>query len=163
MHGAGTPRTVVRMDHDPASVLPPALAVHVEDFADHLTLQSNRSAHTVRAYTTDVRSLLAHLAHGKPDARVSDIDLGTLRAWLEGRSRPVPRAARSRGARRRCGHSLPGWSARVARSTTPERASHQHVHTGHCLRCCMPSRRRKSWWLRNPALGRNIRLRYETM
>lgn len=108
MRGSGTPRTVVRMAHDPASALPPALAVHVEDFAEHLTLQSNRSVHTVRAYTTDVRSLLTHLADGKPDARVSDIDLGICGHGSRGRWPPVLLAARSRDAHRRSGLSLPG-------------------------------------------------------
>lgn len=104
------------MDHDPASAaLPPVLAVHVEDFAEHLALQSNRSAHTVRAYTTDVRSLLAHLAEGKPDARVSDIDLGTLRSWL---ARQVASgAARSTIARRTSSvRTFTAWLVRSGRT-----------------------------------------------
>lgn len=115
MHGPRTPRTVVPMDHDPASALPPALAVHVDDFAEHLTLQSNRSAHTVRAYTSDVRSFLQHLAAGNPDARVSDIDLGTLRAWL---SRQVASgAARSTVARRTSSvRTFTAWLVRSGRA-----------------------------------------------
>ncbi len=87
------------MDRDPRDgPLPPALAVHVDDFADHLRLERNRSVHTLRAYVADARSVLVELAAADPDARITDLDLTTLRAWL---ARQVESgAARSTVARR---------------------------------------------------------------
>lgn len=64
------------------TVLPPPLAVHLEEFVEHLDLQGGRSAHTIRAYTTDIRTLLAHLEAGHPDARIDDLTLEVLRSWL---------------------------------------------------------------------------------
>lgn len=57
------------------------LAGAVEAFEQHLRLERNRSAHTVRAYTGDVTSLLAHLA-GLGGTSVAALDIRTLRSWL---------------------------------------------------------------------------------
>jgi integrase/recombinase XerC len=56
--------------------LPPALAAVVDGFARHLTLERGLSAHTVRAYTGDVVSLLAHLNPTEPptDKQAADAD-----------------------------------------------------------------------------------------
>ncbi|CCH76271.1 Tyrosine recombinase xerC [Nostocoides japonicum T1-X7] len=53
-------------------------------FARHLGLERGRSAHTVRAYVTDVTGLLAHLAQesGTDDPR--ELTLRDLRSWLGG-------------------------------------------------------------------------------
>ncbi|MEO3779554.1 tyrosine recombinase XerC [Micromonospora sp. B11E3] len=53
----------------------------VDEFADHLARVRNRSAHTVRAYVSDVVSLLDHAAR-MGCAGVADLDLGVLRSWL---------------------------------------------------------------------------------
>lgn len=59
-------------------MLPEGLA---EAFAEHLRVEKGRSAHTVRAYLGDLRSLDHHLAEtgvgGLPDVRLAD-----LRGWL---------------------------------------------------------------------------------
>jgi len=94
--------------------LPPPLAVPLDDFADHLALENNRSAHTVRAYSTDVRSLLAHLAATNPDARIADLDLATLRSWLAGQVEAG--AARTTIARRTStARAFTAWLVRTGR------------------------------------------------
>jgi integrase/recombinase XerC len=61
--------------------LPPALAASLTAFVDHLRLERGLSAHSVRAYQGDVRSLLDHLTRlGQPD--LAGLDLRTLRSWL---------------------------------------------------------------------------------
>ncbi|KFD44129.1 recombinase XerC [Cellulosimicrobium sp. MM] len=72
------------------------------DFAAHLEVAQGTSAHTVRAYTGDVESLLRHaVRHGAAAPR--DVDLAALRAWLTTQSeRGLARAtlaARRGGAR----------------------------------------------------------------
>jgi integrase/recombinase XerC len=61
--------------------LPPELARALELFVRHLELERARSAHTVRAYTGDVGSLLEH-ARRLGVTRLSDLDLRVLRSWL---------------------------------------------------------------------------------
>jgi integrase/recombinase XerC len=96
--------------------LPPALADCLEAFERHLRLEANRSAHTVRAYVSDVAGLLDHLARlGGRD--VADLDLAVLRGWLA-----VVRqrgAARTTLARRAAAiRSFTAWARRTARIDT---------------------------------------------
>ncbi|UTT50184.1 tyrosine recombinase XerC [Rhodococcus gordoniae] len=72
------------MRGDSSDMLPATLAVHLDDFVDHLRFEGNRSEHTIRAYRTDIRSLLQHLADRHPEARITDLDLDLLRSWLAG-------------------------------------------------------------------------------
>ncbi|MGV9478140.1 tyrosine recombinase XerC [Gordonia aichiensis] len=52
----------------------------LDDFADHLCHERGRSEHTIRAYVSDVKGLIAFAgARGIP---VGDIDLPLLRSWL---------------------------------------------------------------------------------
>ncbi|WP_234974402.1 tyrosine recombinase XerC [Williamsia sterculiae] len=51
-----------------------------DDYAAFLRLEQGRSAHTVRAYLGDVRSLVSFA--GARGVGVGDIDLAVLRAWL---------------------------------------------------------------------------------
>jgi len=61
--------------------LPPALAAALGHFLESLSLTRNLSAHTIRAYRSDIRGLLEHLTrHGQHD--LGGLDLGVLRAWL---------------------------------------------------------------------------------
>lgn len=86
-----------------ADALPPALHEVLQEFTTHLELELGRSRHTVRAYTRDVASLLAHgveLGVTEP----GELDLAVLRGWLA-RARGAG-AARATLARR-------GSSARV--------------------------------------------------
>ncbi|MFT4201886.1 tyrosine recombinase XerC [Gordonia sp. (in: high G+C Gram-positive bacteria)] len=57
----------------------------VDDFAAHLRLEKGRSEHTVRAYTGDVKALIAFA--GARAVAVADIDLPLLRAWLAAQTR----------------------------------------------------------------------------
>ncbi len=57
----------------------------VDGFAAHLRLEKARSEHTVRAYTTDMRALLAFA--GARGVGVADLDLPLLRAWLAEQTR----------------------------------------------------------------------------
>ncbi|MGM7647539.1 tyrosine recombinase XerC [Nocardia sp. JW2] len=62
--------------------LPEDLTALLGEFGRHLRLGRNRSAHTVRAYVGDVRSLLEHLYARSADAALRELDLGVLRSWL---------------------------------------------------------------------------------
>ncbi|MCK8670555.1 tyrosine recombinase XerC [Rhodococcus sp. NPDC003382] len=94
--------------------LPAPLAVHLEEFAEHLALQGGRSAHTVRAYTTDVRSLLEHLEATHPGARITDLSLDVLRAWLA--AQVAAGAARTTLARRTStARTFTAWLVRTSR------------------------------------------------
>jgi integrase/recombinase XerC len=61
--------------------LPVPMRDAVDAFARHLAGERNRSAHTVRAYTGDVVSLLDHAVR-MGAGTVDDLDLMTLRSWL---------------------------------------------------------------------------------
>jgi len=102
----------------------PALADAIDGFARHLTLERNRSAHTVRAYTSDVIGLL-NFASARGCEQLDDIDLALLRDWL--------------GAQHQAGH---------ARSTIARRAASVRAFTAWCqargLIHADPSRRLKS-------------------
>ncbi len=61
--------------------LPEPVRSAVDAFARHLAAERNRSAHTVRAYVTDVVSLLDHA--GRLGAtELAQLDLSVLRSWL---------------------------------------------------------------------------------
>ena len=65
--------------------LPAALATAAERFARYLEAERGRSVHTVRAYVSDVESLLGFAAaEGAED--LSGLELGTLRRWLGAQS-----------------------------------------------------------------------------
>ena len=52
----------------------------LDEFADHLRHERGRSEHTIRAYVSDVRGLIAFA--GARGVAVGDIDLALLRSWL---------------------------------------------------------------------------------
>lgn len=69
---------------DPADhSLPPAHAEVLDAFVEDLRVHRNASEHTVRSYSSDIRSLLAFLR--APDGEVlalESVELGNLREWL---------------------------------------------------------------------------------
>ena len=65
--------------------LPPALAEAASSFGRYLTGERARSAHTVRAYLSDLGSLLEHAA-AEGARELAEIELGTLRRWLGAQS-----------------------------------------------------------------------------
>ena len=54
----------------------------LDEYAEHLTLERDRSEHTRRAYLADLRSLFAFLDTRIPGAGLDALGLPTLRAWL---------------------------------------------------------------------------------
>ncbi|MEB8324864.1 tyrosine recombinase XerC [Dietzia kunjamensis] len=89
----------------------------VDDFADYLRTGRSRSETTVRSYRSDVRGLLAHLAH-EIDGPTTAADLRgaltlpALRGWLA--AQVGAGAARSTVARRvAAARSFSGWAART--------------------------------------------------
>ncbi|MEV6275856.1 tyrosine recombinase XerC [Nocardia sp. NPDC051832] len=78
--------------------LPEDLDALLAEYQRYLRLGQNRSAHTVRAYLGDARSLLAHLCARAADSAVRELDLALLRSWLSAQS--ARGAARSTMARR---------------------------------------------------------------
>lgn len=77
--------------------LPESVLRILADFERTLRLERSLSAHTVRAYLADVRSLLEHLTRMSGEC-VGDLDLAVLRSWLA-KSRTMG-AARTTLARR---------------------------------------------------------------
>ncbi|MHA7189879.1 tyrosine recombinase XerC [Arthrobacter sp. MDT2-16] len=59
----------------------PALAMAVRGFEDYLTLQRNRSVHTVRAYRKDLELFLRHAAQSGV-SELGQLELRHFRAWL---------------------------------------------------------------------------------
>ncbi len=96
--------------------LPPGLASARADFGHHLTLELNRSPHTVRAYDGDLLSLLRHAADTGLST-VGELDVHLLRSWLarmraEGASRATL-ARRGSTAR-----TFTAWAHRTGRLGT---------------------------------------------
>ncbi|MBG6067383.1 tyrosine recombinase XerC [Micromonospora ureilytica] len=90
--------------------LPPALRDAVDDFAEHLSRVRNRSAHTVRAYVTDLVSLLDHAVRmGCVD--LAELDLSVLRSWLA-RQRTTGAARTSLARRAASARAFSAWAHR---------------------------------------------------
>ena len=53
----------------------------LQDFLEHLSLEKDRSEHTVRAYERDLSGLMKFLEQ-EPDMRWANVELNDLRAWL---------------------------------------------------------------------------------
>lgn len=54
----------------------------LDEFDDYLALQRGRSAHTCRAYRSDLRSLFAFLDERAPGSGLAGLSLPLLRSWL---------------------------------------------------------------------------------
>ncbi|MET8120771.1 tyrosine recombinase XerC [Micromonospora sp. NPDC005291] len=91
--------------------LPPALRDAIDDFAEHLSRVRNRSAHTVRAYVTDLVSLLDHAVRmGCGD--LAELDLSVLRSWLA-RQRTTGAARTSLARRAASARAFSAWAHRA--------------------------------------------------
>ncbi|MFI6069033.1 tyrosine recombinase XerC [Micromonospora sp. NPDC051227] len=91
--------------------LPPALRDAVDDFAEHLSRVRNRSTHTVRAYVTDLVSLLDHAVRmGCVD--LAELDLSVLRSWLA-RQRTTGAARTSLARRAASARAFSAWAHRA--------------------------------------------------
>lgn len=94
--------------------LPEDLEALLQEYGRHLRLGRNRSAHTVRAYVADARSLLRHLYSRAADSGVGEIDLPLLRSWLSEQSGAG--AARTTMARRAsAARTFTGWLTHTGR------------------------------------------------
>ena len=88
--------------------LAPAVAAALDDFLRHLALERGRSPHTVRAYRSDLASLLAGLDD------LAALDLPALRRWLAGGH--AAGAGRSTLARRAAAaRTFTAWAHQTAR------------------------------------------------
>jgi integrase/recombinase XerC len=91
--------------------LPLALRAALDDYERHLSLELNRSAHTVRAYLADVVSLLDHASRlGLTEP--SELTLATLRSWLA-RLRSTGSARSSLARRAAAARSFTAWARRT--------------------------------------------------
>lgn len=91
--------------------LPPELRDAVDDFAEHLSRVRNRSAHTVRAYVTDLVSLLDHAVRmGCVD--LAELDLLVLRSWLA-KQRTTGAARTSLARRAASARAFSAWAHRA--------------------------------------------------
>ncbi|MEV0152184.1 tyrosine recombinase XerC [Micromonospora sp. NPDC050686] len=103
------PATGTRALHQ---ALPPAMREAVDDFAAHLSGVRGRSAHTVRAYVTDLVSLLDHAAR-MGCAEPAELDLTVLRSWLA-KQRTTGAARTSLARRAASARTFSGWAHRAA-------------------------------------------------
>lgn len=112
-----------------ADEVPSWVSRAVDDFAAHLELERDRSAHTVRAYRADVTAALSWCGRESGATSVGEVTLGDLRAWLGELS--AAGGARSTVARRAASvRTFFGWARRSGlvdvdpsvRLTSPRRA-----------------------------------------
>ncbi|MGC4876673.1 tyrosine recombinase XerC [Micromonospora sp. DT43] len=91
--------------------LPSALRDAVDDFAEHLARVRNRSAHTIRAYVTDVVALLDHAVR-MGCLELAELDLSVLRSWLA-RQRTTGAARTSLARRAASARAFSAWAHRA--------------------------------------------------
>jgi integrase/recombinase XerC len=93
--------------------LPAALATAAEGFGRYLEAERGRSAHTVRAYLSDIESLLGYAAsEGVED--LTGLELGTLRRWLGAQSEAGMSRA-TLGRRSATARAFTAWAVREER------------------------------------------------
>ncbi|WP_348693315.1 tyrosine recombinase XerC [uncultured Nocardioides sp.] len=101
--------------------LPEAFTGVLEDYRRHLEAERDLSAHSVRAYLTDVGSLLEHarrLGHTEPDT----LELRTLRSWLA-QQQALGRSRTTLARRATAARVFTAWLARTGRLTADPGAS----------------------------------------
>ncbi|MGA4686288.1 tyrosine recombinase XerC [Micromonospora sp. AB353] len=83
----------------------------VDDFADHLSRVRNRSVHTVRAYVTDLVSLLDHAVR-MGCAELPELDLAVVRSWLA-KQRTMGAARTTMARRAAAARTFSAWAHRT--------------------------------------------------
>lgn len=96
--------------------LPEPMARVLADYERHLAVERDLTAHTVRAYLTDVGGLLDHAAR-LGDTDVTQLDLRTLRSWLA-KQQTLGRSRTTIARRATAARVFTAWLARTGRTTT---------------------------------------------
>jgi len=96
--------------------LPAPLAEARAAFVEFLRLEHDSSPHTVRAYASDVGSLLQH-ASRMGRGSVGELDLQVLRSWLA-RQRSMGNARATLARRAAAARSFTGWAARTGMTSS---------------------------------------------
>lgn len=98
---------------EPAAALTPALAQVLSDYRHHLALERDLGARTVVAYTTDIASLLDHVARlGHDD--LAGLDLRALRSWLA-KQQTLGRSRATLARRATAARVFSSWAHRTGR------------------------------------------------
>ncbi|SCE83552.1 integrase/recombinase XerC [Micromonospora tulbaghiae] len=100
-----------RGTRDAHEELPASMREAVDDFADHLSRVRNRSVHTVRAYVTDLVSLLDHAVR-MGCAELSELDLAVVRSWLA-KQRTMGAARTTMARRAAAARTFSAWAHRT--------------------------------------------------
>ena len=102
-------------------VLPEPMARVLGEYERHLVSERDLTAHSVRAYLTDVAGLLEHAARlGHTDA--ADLDLRTLRSWLA-KQQTLGRSRTTLARRATAARVFTAWLARTGRAPSDAGAS----------------------------------------
>lgn len=100
-----------RGTRDAHEELPASMREAVDDFADHLSRVRNRSVHTVRAYVTDLVSLLDHAVR-MGCAELPELDLAVVRSWLA-KQRTMGAARTTMARRAAAARTFSAWAHRT--------------------------------------------------
>lgn len=101
--------------------LPEAMAAVLGEYERHLAVERDLTAHTVRAYVTDVGGLLDHTAR-LGGSTVGDLDLRTMRSWLA-KQQTMGRSRTTIARRATAARVFTAWLARTERIPTDVGAS----------------------------------------
>nr|WP_235737636.1 tyrosine recombinase XerC [Nocardioides alcanivorans] len=94
--------------------LPEAMAQVLAVYERHLAMERNLSAHTVRAYRSDIASMLEH-AHRLGIESVNELDLSVLRSWLA-KQKTTGKSRTTMARRATAVRVFTAWLARTGRA-----------------------------------------------
>lgn len=101
--------------------LPEPFAAVLADYERHLSAERDLTPHTVRAYVSDIASLLDHAAR-LGHARVAEVDLRALRSWLA-KQQTMGRSRTTIARRATAARVFTAWLARTGRAPADVGAS----------------------------------------